>query len=730
MIGIHSFNCPCLAYWCSVFYGRIVWKRLTLPLISCCLCTSLAADLFEDLETVYEIDRLESTRLPVGHNHVLQGGYINMPSARCVNEGQFAAQYAHAPPYKIWSARLQPLDCLEITTHYRIFKGVADLVLSPHGFGDFSDRGINFKLSLFQPEDSGYSLPGIAIGADDVCGTRAFAAEYIVLTHVERHYNMEFSLGYGTKRLQGFFGGVAWTPFFHSCNAYMQGLSLIAEYDSIDYAQPSQEPHPGGRESDHPINMGLNYRLWNLFDFSISHIRGRATATALSAFYNIGHSEGLFYKRKDPLPYSEKLPCLDIDTLHPCSPLVKELARILDCHGFTLINASLCSDDEGDLAMRLHVNNRIWPRECQVREQLYAILKELSPHEMKEIIIIIESEGFPSHEYFFRCPALELYRNHCIACYELHVLTPVREFCPPDPYYCRLLYSQPRGLFHWQINPRLSAFFGSAVSKFQYSAGLSFGLWGYLPADILYRFSAGSSFLHSFHSLGSTDMINPSQLINVHSDLGRYLEDATPRIDEAYIQRSWNLGCGRFARLSLGHFELTFGGAATEFLYAPINCNWAIGVEYAELRKRKYSGLSIFDTVRRLHGNTAVYETFHGRQYFLNLYFTLPELNLELEANIGQFMAKDKGARLSITRRFSNGTALGLWYTPTNAHDIVNGERHHDKGISIEIPLDIFYEYSCRERCHYAMSAWLRDAGYRASSGTRLYPTLREERMR
>ena len=90
-----------------------------------------------------------------------------MPSARMGEEGEIGVGYGWGPPYINYSARFQLVDFLEVTGNYRIFKGVDDPILTRHGFGDYSDKGANVKLSLFSPEDSHYRLPGFAIGLED-----------------------------------------------------------------------------------------------------------------------------------------------------------------------------------------------------------------------------------------------------------------------------------------------------------------------------------------------------------------------------------------------------------------------------------------------------------------------------------------------------------------------------------------------------------------------------------
>ncbi len=147
-------------------------------------CLNKEANLMQDLLTVNYWDRRLNEKLPVTYNHLLQGGYFSMPSARMGHEGEVGIGYGYIPPYIHYNLRFQLVDFLEVSGNYRIFKGVADPVLTQLGFGDFSDKGANLKFSIFSAEDTHYRLPGLAIGLEDFIGTRAFHAYYIVLTQV------------------------------------------------------------------------------------------------------------------------------------------------------------------------------------------------------------------------------------------------------------------------------------------------------------------------------------------------------------------------------------------------------------------------------------------------------------------------------------------------------------------------------------------------------------------
>ena len=200
-------------------------------------------------------------------------------------------------------------------------------------------------------------------------------------------------------------------------------------------------------------------------------------------------------------------------------------------------------------------------------------------------------------------------------------------------------------------------------------------------------------------------------------------------MEQAFLQKGFNLGKGWFWRLATGYFEPAYAGVATEFLLSPVHKNWAIGLEGATVLKRNYSGLGFQHKIRKLNGFTPEYVPFVGYQYFLDLYYDFNPLQMDIKVSIGKFLARDKGVRFEVTRYYPSGMRFSLWYTLTNANDFVNRQKYHDKGIAFQMPLDIFLKKSSRSMIGYAMSSWLRDIGARAATGIPLYSTVHWERI-
>lgn len=233
---------------------------------SCC------TPLLRDLMICECVDRKLSITYPTLYNNLLQGGYINMPSASMGVDGDVGVGWSSVPPYRNWNFRAQLTERVELTGNYRVFLGVDDPILSPHGFGDFSDKGANIKFALIRTIDSNYDLPGVSFGFEDFMGTKNFNAFYIVTTQVIKKMGLELSIGYGAHRISHWFGGLNWMPFWRFDASWLRTLSFCAEYDATDYLNPKHEPHPDGRFRKTHMNYGIKYRLWDHIDICAARI--------------------------------------------------------------------------------------------------------------------------------------------------------------------------------------------------------------------------------------------------------------------------------------------------------------------------------------------------------------------------------------------------------------------------------------------------------------------------
>lgn len=698
----------------------------------CCLFIFFSlpvfSDCFQDLSLVEKINKEHEEYLPVFYNTSAMGGYFNMPSARMEKTGMVAAGFSYSPPYNTYGLNFQMLDRIELSANYRIFNGILERHFGKDGFGDDAERIGNIKIGILTPKDDFHYLPLIAFGANDFVGTCRFNSQYIVATEPILPWNLELSLGWGNKRIHGFFGGAAWTPFRTSGLPILENLTLMAEYDATDYKNHPHE-HPKGRSVASRINGGAAFLFKDTLQLTVNSVRGEEVAAAAFIRYPFGTTSGLFPKTKDALTY--KSPC-DSEPLgihRTEKEFIQELNFAFSHQGLDLYRAHLGYEkDSGKILWITLVNNR-YREEKDVRSRIEHVLAALLPSNISTTIVAVEADGVVCQAYLFRREDLIRWKEGLIDDFTLSTLSPMQDapIKKQDPD-AETLFHRHKPIWTFTILPRLITFFGSSNGKFKYSLAAIVYPEGYLFDNVYYKLQLSYDIVSSLSGLGSPDRLNPSRLPNVRTDSMRYYKEHTFAVEQAFLQKTWNLTKGWFYRVSSGYFEPAYGGGATELLYYPAGSNWAIGLEIDAVMKRKYHGLKFTGHVNEFKDNTLSTVPFFGLQGFIDFYYDFKPLQMDLVLSGGRFLAKDWGLRTEVGRYFKSGMRFALWYTVTNGHDKINGSTYFDKGFSFSMPLDIFLKQSSRTYLGYAMSAWLRDVGARAASGKRIYWTVKEER--
>lgn len=646
-----------------------------------------------------------------------------MPSALMSDPGVLRVGYSSVNPYQNINLALQPFSRLELSLNYRVFRNVADPILTPMGFGDLSDRGLSVKFALTHPEDSNYSLPALSIGMDDFLGTKNFQSIYIVATQVWPKYTLEASVGYGGDRLHGFFGGVIWYPF----SSFLRPLSLTAEYDATNYKDPTYEKHPLGRRVSSRINYGVKYRLYDFLDLSLSQVRGREIAWSVSTSWDLGVPYRLIPSVDDPKLYSAPVNREMIGPYRTEKTLSDEIIFALQDQGFDVWEAGFIEKQLSTREFRLRLSTDRWMNSSDAYQRIREVVVALMPNDIDITTVVVESSrGFPVEEYCFRQEFLEQARDKKICRYELDLLTWEDE-ATTSPYCCQT-YRQKHALLNGFITPKMRYLFGSSQGKFKYAVGVNIGTDGMLFDTIFYRARLGYIADSSIPNT-EQDVLNPSQLPNVQTDVLTYYQERALTLDEFLLQKNWNLGKGFYSRLSTGWFTQFYGGVAAELLYYPMHSSWALGAEVSKLYKRDIKGVGFRKTIRKFDGTTATYVNFDGLQCFLDAYYIWREADIDFKISLGRFLAGDKGARFEVARTYASGLRLYAWYTYTDGHDHINGDLYFDKGIGFTMPIDIFLTHSSVETWGESIAAWLRDVGFRSTTGEGLFQLVHDTRL-
>lgn len=233
-----------------------------------------------------------------------QSGYINTPSAVVEADGTFSLGYGYDSPYgQLWVTSTI-LPAVQVTARYVSITGIpafSNIVGDPDygkNYGRYKDKVIDGKVQLWQ---EGNWMPAVAVGASDVFGTQLFKSQYAVATKtLGAARNIDLSVGYGNKRIDGLFAGARWTSLNHP------NWSVVAEYNSIDYTKDYRAVDTGAATRRKGPVVGLEYR-WGWLGLQAA--RGRDNFS-INAYVSIpfGEREYVpkiyeppFFQDKDPI---------------------------------------------------------------------------------------------------------------------------------------------------------------------------------------------------------------------------------------------------------------------------------------------------------------------------------------------------------------------------------------------------------------------------------------------
>ncbi len=687
------------------------FKIFCLGLISASMFSLYAETLesiFSDLQKGHVI---RPQPLPIVYNTHFMVGYLNMPSAFSAEEGESAVGYAYFYPYQNFGVNFQLFSFLETAFNYKVFLDQAEENFGQYGFGDDADRMANFKFFFDPSRYFSGNFPKFAFGIDDFYGSQRFFAPYAVMTMLHRDLGLEWSFGWGFHRMKGPFFGFNYSPFFRSSSAFLRGSTLILEYDAIDYKNYEKE-HSLGKEVYSRWNIGYQLRFLDLIDIKVATNRGKELLVQGDLHYNFGETLGLFPKVSDPNYYRFPRNLQSMGYLRSERQAAADFAEALGTQGFYVTQIFLVSEEENQQSLQIElINLRYWRNE-EVKKRISAVVKNLYPKNLSSVVITISENSIPVESYRFSLESLE------------ESPTIEEAVSPPSRFDGKKLFYRKKTVASWLIRPRLLSFFGSVSGKYKYALSLIGGPQGYLFDRLYYKILLSYNIKSSIQNLSDIDYYDPSQLLVVRTDSVRYFQTQTGSLEQAYLQRGWNLGKGFYFRTAFGYFEPAYAGAALEGLYFPVHSSFAFGIEAATVLKRNYEGLGFQWKVRKLNQGKVEFVPFVGVQYFLDAYYYVKRFDLEFKVSVGQFLAKDRGVGLDIAKYYPSGLRVGYWMTITNAQDTVHNQVYFNKGISFRMPLDIFLTKSSRNYLGTGIAFWLRDSGAKAATGKELYPTL------
>ncbi len=695
-----------------------------------------------------------------GANDFGNVGLLQTPTARMRAEGEFGLGVSTVRPYNQIHFFLQPLPWLEAAVRYtdvtnRLYSNDPSFSGNQH----YKDKSADLKVRLL---NEGQYWPAVAFGVQDLGGTGLFSSEYLVSNYHWFDFDFSFGLAWGRlgsngsiynplRALSGHFGNNRYDTSSSSAgsvglnrlligktigpfgglewNTPINGLALRLEYDGNDYQ------HEGLGDNQHqssPVNVGLAYRGISGLDLGVGYERGNRVMARFAVYTNFQKLRGVA-KTADPLPLPPAAPAaapipqqeqpatVAVEAppaaAAPGAPLAPELSaeerhqfvlklrEELKQQGFTLIALDY---------LEYTKEARIWLSQDKFRNPAKAtgraarVVCVVAPAEISKFTLIFVDQGVENYRVDV---ARQDFQKAASENDSDSALSSVVLKGPGDGFGSAEYIDETRlPKFSWDTGPAVRQSVGGPDTF--YAGQLYWKLATALAVTdhINLTGAAGFNIVNNFNDI---KLQSNSVLPHVRSDIVKYLQQGKDGVINLEADYTWSPLPDLYHRISLGIFEEMYGGVATELLYRPYGRSWAFAVDVNRVKKRGFD--EQFDFLP--YTVTTGHATLYYKPGFYNLLFKLSG---------GQYLAKDKGATLDISREFDSGVRFGVFATKTNVSAAQFGEGSFDKGFYISLPLDLFFAKSTRREAGFTFRPLTRDGGQMVYDGPELYFTVKD----
>ncbi|GAA3907864.1 MULTISPECIES: YjbH domain-containing protein [Gibbsiella] len=647
-------------------------------------------------------------------------GLLQMPSARMAKEGEFSFNYRDNDQYRFYSVSIQPLPWLETTIRYtdvRTRQYSSNTSFS--GDQTYKDKSFDVKLRLWE---EGYWLPEVSAGIRDIGGTGLFDGEYLAASKAWGPFDFTLGMGWGYL---GNSGNVK-NPFCEASDSYCnrgnggrtagsvdlnnsfkgpaslfggieyqtpwQPLRLKVEYEGNNY----QDDFAGALRQDSKFNFGAVYRITNWADVNVSYERGNTFMAGFTLRTNFNDMKPSNIDQ--PKPAYRPQPQ---DRYLQHDVVANQLTDLKYNAGF---NAPKIQVKDNTLYMTGEQSKYRYSEDGVERANV--ILMNHLPEGVDTLDVTETRYHMP--QVTTRTDVNSLRQQ--LEGYPLgHEQTLQQKRIDPDlPKTTEQGYYIDDEALSFSLSPTLTQSLGGAETFYMYQVGL-LGSANWWVTD--HWLNSGSVFVNLFNNYDKFNYTAPpsdSHLPRVRTHIRQYVQN------DAYIndlQTSYfqDFGQGFYGQVYGGYLESMFGGVGGEVLYRPLDSNWAVGANANWVKQRDWD-----DMMRFTDYSTA---TGHITGYWMPPFVD----GVLVKLSVGQYLAKDKGATLDLSKRFDSGVVVGAYATVTNVSKEEYGEGSFTKGFYVSIPLDLMTVSPSRSRASVSWTPLTRDGGQMLGRKYQLY---------
>ena len=642
-------------------------------------------------------------------------GLLQTPTARMQHPGYFGWTLHRTWPYQNNNIFFQPTEWLEAGFRY---VDTSNRLYGPDSFSGnlpLKDKSFDVKARAWQES---LWLPEVSVGMRDVGGTGLYSSEYVVASKRTGRVDWSWGLGWGylagrgnlsnplgrvlgqgfNTRVQdgGSQGGqFSTSTWFHGPAAMFGGLeyqtpwnfNVKLEYDGNNY---QREPKDNNLPVTSPFNWAVVWQPTRGLDVSMGVERGNTWSMGLTFYVD---TAGLnMPKVTDPArPAAQRV-------RPKAEPNWQDTANDLSAHTLWDVQQMYRTPD----AVVVEARNSYNVYNQERLDKAVAVLNRDAPQEVERFEIHHRNVGgVLAVEQVNRTEWVTQQTQPARTQATVQAVQPVYTVAPTLERTA-LLPDKP--LNYW-VEPGLDlvqTLGGPDGYLYQLSGALWMGLempWNvkangtlrYRVSDNYEKFTPGWSYMPQ-----------------VRTHIAEYLNASKFTLDSMTLSKSERLGANWYAAAYAGYFEMMFGGVGGEVLYRQSGSPWAVGLDVNRVQQRSFAqDLSFRD-----------YKISTGH---LTGYWMTPFEGVHTALSVGQYLAGDRGATMSVSKVFRNGSSLSAYATKTNVPAAVFGEGSFDKGIAWTIPFDAFLTSSSRYSAGWSWKPLLRDGGARVTRPVNLF---------
>lgn len=670
-------------------------------------------------------------------NHGMSG-VLETPWAYAPPDGTISLSISSALPYVYLATSAQVLPWFWFGARYT---QVRDRLYEPDSENDtpYLDKGFDV---VFSPVAEGRYVPAVSVGLLDIAGTGIFGSEYIVASKSWRGLSATLGLGWGRLGSAGdldnplgaiaqsfdeerdvfdpdedqggalfsdnwfsgpntaLFGSLAWHSPARRWQAFIEYDGNIYDNGNSNL-QRDNEPATQRVASATRWNAGVRWRPWRGTELTAGYIRGNTATLSIRLFGDLAPSRS----RASPPALTSRVQRRSAQDEQPnwIDALWSErlwvvrkrqdapsrTAQIDAVHGRTgdyfadsLSIARVAFQGLPDTDTLQTRDIRAGMPRMQATWQRAEVAAEesgvLSRVELAERAHVTQAEGCAR----LRCPDLQ--------------------YSDIERY---LQYPA----WAYTLSPSLRSNIGSAggfwLTDLQVKPGVRLQLTGgfSLSAVAAVRLTGTLDEAHSSES---------SALPPVRSNLERYqTESGTAYLESLEAEYFQKLSQRVYAKVNVGILEDMFGGIFSEVAWIPYRNQLAFSVNMAWAKQRDFQQLFGFQRYSAWTGHA-------------NVHWHTGWQGISAELSFGRYLARDTGATLKVSRKFSSGLEVGAFATRTNVSAEDFGEGSFDKGFFFNLPFDTIMGARRQDEVRFEYRFLTRDGGQKLQVNRRLLPEL------